>query len=142
MNSVIGNLRWKEAMVYIDDVIIWAKNFKQLLHRLRNVLERLSKAGIKLNAGKCEFAKSQIVYLGHQISKHGISPYPGKVKAIKKLPMPQTLKALRSFIGLMNYYQMDAPTSSAYRCRLSMSLMIARLYAGLECTIHQDARAD
>mmetsp|Transcript_17599 Transcript_17599/g.22837 ORF Transcript_17599/g.22837 Transcript_17599/m.22837 type:complete len:225 (+) Transcript_17599:323-997(+) len=52
MNNLLGNLRfrWKEAMVYIDDIIIWAKDFVQLLVRLKNVLMKIKQAGVKLNA--------------------------------------------------------------------------------------------
>mmetsp|Transcript_40280 Transcript_40280/g.51909 ORF Transcript_40280/g.51909 Transcript_40280/m.51909 type:complete len:121 (-) Transcript_40280:1860-2222(-) len=53
----------------------------------------------------CEFAKTKITYLGHQISKDGIAPDPQKVQAIKNLPLSVSLKQLRSFIGLINYYQ-------------------------------------
>ena len=42
------------------------------IRRLRGVFEKLSAAGLRLKPCKCEFFKSQIVYLGHIVSKNGI----------------------------------------------------------------------
>ena len=47
MNSI---LRWKHCLVYLDDVILFAKNLEELNRRLDAVLERLEDAGVKLNA--------------------------------------------------------------------------------------------
>ena len=47
MNSILS---WKDCLVYLDDVIIFAKNLEELNRRLDAVLERLEDAGVKLNA--------------------------------------------------------------------------------------------
>ena len=41
-------------------------------HRLMAVLRRLESAGVTMNLRKCEFAKDQVQFLGHQVSKAGI----------------------------------------------------------------------
>ena len=48
--------------------------------------------------------KSQIHYLRHPLSQDGISPFPEKLDAIRKMSPPQNIKELRQFFGLTGYY--------------------------------------
>jgi hypothetical protein len=52
---------------------------------MKKILQKLYKAGLKLDIEKLEFAFSEVKYLGFIISAgEGIKINPGKVKAIKK----------------------------------------------------------
>ena len=44
-------------------------------------------------------------YLGHIITRSGVRPNPAKVTAVKEFPVPQTVKAVRQFMGLASYYR-------------------------------------
>ncbi|GBG67542.1 hypothetical protein CBR_g673 [Chara braunii] len=76
-----------------------------LLDRGRVVLEKLREANFKINAKKCEWAKTQVLYLGHVLDGDGIKPEDSKIAAIRDWPTPRTLTELRSFLGLANYYR-------------------------------------
>jgi hypothetical protein len=53
--------------------------------KMKKVLRRFYKAGLKLDIEKSEFASSKVNYLGFIIpAKEGIKIDPGKVQAIKK----------------------------------------------------------
>ena len=39
------------------------------------------------------------------ISEDGVSPLPSKIEAIKLIPVPNTVKEVRSFLGLSGYYR-------------------------------------
>ncbi|GBG72553.1 hypothetical protein CBR_g12123 [Chara braunii] len=69
------------------------------------VLEKLREANFNINAKKCEWAKTQVLYLGHVLDGDGIKPEDSKMAAIKDWPTPHTLTELRSFLGLANYYR-------------------------------------
>jgi hypothetical protein len=76
------------------------------MSKMKKVLQRLHKAGLKLDIEKSEFAFSEVKYLGFIISAgKGIKINPGKVEAIKKWKAPITVKRVRSFIGFSNFYR-------------------------------------
>ena len=68
-------------------------------------MERLKQANLQLNINKCEFLKSHVCYLGHILSKDGISPDPKKIEAVKCFPQLSTVKTVRQFLGLAGYYR-------------------------------------
>ena len=47
----------------------------------------------------------QVTYLGHKVSKEGIHPFQDKVDAITNTPAPTDVSELKSYLGMINYYQ-------------------------------------
>ena len=105
MNQVLRGLTWKHCLVYVDDVIIWSKDFESHLQHLDLIFQRLRMANLTLRPNKCEFAKPEILFLGHFISKEGIKVDPSKIEAVKSFPTPQNQHDVRSFLGLSGYYR-------------------------------------
>ena len=62
---------------------------------------------------KMLFLRSSIEYLGHVVDAEGIHPTEEKVKAIKEAPAPTNVTQLRSFLGLVNYYNKFLPNLAA-----------------------------
>ena len=104
---------------YIDDILVTSASHEDHARHLRLLFDRLSEHGVTLNANKCEFGQESIDFLGHRISAAGIVALPSKVQAIKDYPEPSSLKQLRRFCGLVNYYRrfsaVRRPSSTAYR---------------------------
>ncbi|GBG91806.1 hypothetical protein CBR_g53695 [Chara braunii] len=69
------------------------------------VLEKLREVNFKINAKKCDWAKTQVLYLGHVLDGDDVKPEDSKIAAIRDWPTPRTLTELRSFLGLANYYR-------------------------------------
>jgi hypothetical protein len=70
----------------MNDVLIYFDgSYQDYMSKMKKVLWRLHKAGLKLDIKKSEFASSEVKYLGFIISaEKGIKINPGKVEAIKK----------------------------------------------------------
>lgn len=62
MTRVLRGLTWKHCLVYVDDIIIWSKDFESHLKHLDLIFQRFREANLKLIPTKCEFAKSEILY--------------------------------------------------------------------------------
>ena len=105
MECVLAGLTPEHSLIYLDDIIIFSATFQEHLNRLRGVLDRLLRAGLRLKTSKCQFARKEVRYLGHIVSEHGIYPDPQKIEAVEKLPAPRSTKELRQFLGLSNYYR-------------------------------------
>ncbi len=91
---------------YIDDLLILTKgDHDDHLEKLEVVLQKLTTAGLKVNAPKSFFSRGELEYLGYLITREGIKPIPKKVQAIQKIAAPTNKKELRSFIGVVNYYR-------------------------------------
>jgi hypothetical protein len=101
------------ARAYIDDLlVITRRTHEEHLDHLDQVLTRLSEAGLKVNASKSFFCRSELEYLGYWINREGVRPTNKKVDAILKLEHPTTRKQLWSFIGMVNYYRDMWPARS------------------------------
>nr|XP_054759433.1 uncharacterized protein LOC129265467 [Lytechinus pictus] len=90
--------------VYLDDLLITGESTDAHMKNLRAVLDVLLKAGLRLKKEKCVFLKDEVDYLGHTITAKGLRPTGDKVQAITNAPEPKSVKELRSFLGLLNYY--------------------------------------
>jgi hypothetical protein len=45
METVLAGLQWDICLIYLDDVIIYGKNFDEMIRNLSLVFDRLSSAG-------------------------------------------------------------------------------------------------
>ncbi len=61
--------------------------------------------GLKANPPKSKFCAEETEYLGYILTRTGIKPQPKKVQVILTISMLKTFKALRSFLGMVQYYR-------------------------------------
>jgi hypothetical protein len=73
MNSVFMNELDKFVVVFIDDILIYSKNEAEHAKHLRIVLQCLRDHKLYAKFSKCEFWLDSVKFLGHTISKEGIS---------------------------------------------------------------------
>ena len=105
IDETFKGLQGKILFSFIDDIVIFADTLEEHNEKLELVMERLKQANLQLNINKCEFLKSHVCYLGHILSKDGISPDPKKIEAVKCFPQLSTVKNVRQFLGLAGYYR-------------------------------------
>ena len=105
MQTILRNETWQICVVYMDDIMIFGKTIEEHNSRLTTIFERLSQSNLRLSPKKCQFLQSSITYLGHIISKDGVSTDPEKISKISSWPSPSCLQELQAFLGLCNYYR-------------------------------------
>jgi hypothetical protein len=69
------------------------------------VLQVLREHQLYAKLSKCSFCQKKIHYLGHIISKDGITVDPEKIEAIRECSVPKNVTKVRSFMGLASYYK-------------------------------------
>ena len=94
---------------YIDDLLIASASPEEHLLHLRQVLQRLNDHGIIINPAKCIFGASELDFLGHRVTSRGICPLDDKVQVIRNFPQPTSIRKLREFLGMVNFYHRFIP---------------------------------
>ncbi|GBG92781.1 hypothetical protein CBR_g57131 [Chara braunii] len=105
MNRIFHDYLDKFAVVYLDDILIFSKTVEEHVAHLDKVLSLLRHHQFKINGEKCEFGRTRILYLGHEISAEGLKPDDAKVASIRDWPRPQSVTEMRSFLGMTGYYR-------------------------------------
>ena len=93
-----------EVRIFVDDGIVGGATIEELYLNLRKVLDKLKEHNMVAKKSKLQFFKDELKFLGHVISREGISPQLEKVEAVRSWPRPTSKKDLRGFLGLVGYY--------------------------------------
>ncbi|GJW40287.1 transposon Tf2-6 polyprotein [Tanacetum coccineum] len=105
MNSMFKPFLRKFVLVFFDDILIYSQDWQQHLEHLETVLQTLRKHKLFAKMSKCTFGSTQVDYLGHVISQHGVQADPKKIQDMVNWPKPSNIKEPRGFLGLTGYYR-------------------------------------
>lgn len=105
MNEVFRAMLRKFVLVFFDDILVYSSDWKMHLGHLNKVLKVLQQHELVANQKKCHFAQLSMEYLGHLISKEGVSMDPNKIKSVVQWPTPKNVKGVRGFLGITGYYR-------------------------------------
>ncbi|KAL0549712.1 hypothetical protein IC582_014199 [Cucumis melo] len=105
MNRVFREFLDTFVIVFIDDILIYSKTEAEHEGHLRMVLQTLRDNKLYAKFSKCEFWLKQVSFLGHVVSKAGVSVDPAKIEAVTGWTRPSTVSEVRSFLGLAGYYR-------------------------------------
>jgi hypothetical protein len=105
MNKVFMKYLNKFVVVFIDDILVYSRSEEEHEEHLRLALQKLWEHKLYAKLSKCEFWMKQVAFLGHVISKGGISVDPGKVQDVLSWNAPMSVGNIRSFLGLAGYYR-------------------------------------
>ncbi|KAL4018245.1 hypothetical protein IC575_021835 [Cucumis melo] len=105
MNRVFREFLDTFVIVFIDDILIYSKTEAEHEEHLRIVLQTLRDNKLYAKFSKCEFWLKQVSFLGHVVSKAGVSVDSAKIEAVTDWTRPSTVSEVRSFLGLAGYYR-------------------------------------
>lgn len=109
MNDVLRPYLRKFVVVFLDDILIFSRSWKEHLEHVHLVLEALRKHQLFGKLSKCLFGATETLYLGHCISGSTIAPDPQKLLAVEGWPIPKNVSQVRSFLGFANYFRRFVP---------------------------------
>jgi hypothetical protein len=104
MNKVFMEYLDKFVVVFIDDILVYSRSEEEREEHLRLVVQKLREHRFYAKLSKCEFWMKQVAFLGHVISKGGISLDPSKVQDVLSWNAPMSISNIQSFLGLARYY--------------------------------------
>ena len=101
MDQVFQGLRWSRCLMYLDDIISFGSIFDGALTNLTLIFERLRSYGLQLKSTKCHLFRSSVPFLGHIVGRHGLECDPVKIEDVKSWLVPDCLKSVCQFLGLV-----------------------------------------
>ena len=142
MEMCLGDQQYIMLLFYLNDICVFSSMVNEMLDHVGLVLNCLKEFNHKIKPKKTYFFQSSVVFLGHVLSKNGISPNPEKVSKVKDWPVPKSAKEFHSFLGLASYYRRFIPqftkwaspvhklirpvTTKKKRCRYKSSTIVAK----------------
>jgi hypothetical protein len=112
IDQLFADLKGKFFFNYLDDLVIYSPTIEKHKQYLKEVLDRLQKAGFTLNIEKVVLGAQEIKYLGHCVSRKGVRVILDRVESIKRFPSPKNLRSLRWFIRMVGFYARFIPEFS------------------------------
>ena len=113
VGGALGSLKGKGVQNWLDDIIIYTKRVEGHLDLLRQVLEKLSKAGLSVNFSKSWWCCPQQEFVGMVVDRLGVRPSQSKIDAIAQLTRANTVEEVRALLGMTGYLRKFVPRYSA-----------------------------
>ena len=105
-DRLLGASLYQFSAAYIDDCVVYSKTLERHLEDLQYVMQRNLACGCSLNLAKSEFCVNEPrEFLGYDVCGKGVAPCKRLMQGITDMPIPKTLKDLRSALGLFNFHR-------------------------------------
>jgi predicted transcriptional regulator len=88
MNHILNDLLDKGVVIYIDDMLIYAKNTEQDDKLVEEVLERLAKNDLVISPKKCVRDEKEVEFLDYIITPDGMRMAKDKTEVIQDWHTP------------------------------------------------------
>ena len=105
MDTVLGDLLWKNCLSFVDDVFIFSNSLEDHLRDLDQVFSKLRAAGFTINPSKVVLFQKRIKFLGFIIEEGKHRPDPKKLDQLVNYPVPKTAKHIQRFLGFVGFYR-------------------------------------
>ena len=83
MEKALKGLQWQTLLLYLDNIIIFSKDFESHLEQLGEVCQRFRSARLNLRPEKCQLFQREVHYLGHVVSQHSVATNTAKISSVR-----------------------------------------------------------
>jgi hypothetical protein len=132
MQGCFREILYISLIIWIDDILVYAKTEEDLLRAIEEVFDILNKFGLKLNPNKCELFKTDIKFCGKMIDQHGIRHDPERIRSIIDMELPTTAKQLNQYLCATNWMRNAIPDYS--RKAKSLRIFLESVCVGVKRT--------
>ena len=108
--------------VYLDDVMYAADTFEEMAALMCKTFQRFKERGVYLHPQKCQWAVTQIDFLGMSVSHNVVKISAEKVQALTDYPEPDSYPAVRRFVGFAQYLSQFIPRFSTIMAPITDTL--------------------
>ena len=119
MNKIYCPYLDQFVVVFVDDILIYSKGRAKHERHLQLALQVLRENQLYAKLEKCDFWLQEVQFLGHMVSKEGISVDPAKVEVMMRWERPKSVFEIRSFLGLAGYYHRFIENFSRIACPMT-----------------------
>ena len=114
MEQCFQDYRDQFIVPYLDDLLVFSKNFDDHLKHLELTLQRLRKYGVKLKTRKCQLFRREVRYLGRIVSAERYRLDPKNIEAVTSMlkQKPKNLGDVRRMLGMVGYFRKYIPNFS------------------------------
>ena len=105
MDNVLSGLSWEVCSYYLDDIIVFSKDWDEHIQRLRMVFQSLREDNLRLGHKKCTLARTSMTFFGRLVSEEGLRPDPKLHESTREIQPPFSVTQVRSFLSLVGYYR-------------------------------------
>ena len=101
MQSVFAERLYKGLVIWIDDILGYAKTIDELADLVEYVFHTCAKTGLKLNPKKTNLISQTTKFCGRIFSKDGIEHDPERIAGLTQMSPPTNAAELAQFIGAL-----------------------------------------
>jgi hypothetical protein len=103
MNHIFKKQLRNFLFVFFDDLLIYSRTWEEHLEHLEEFSSIMEEKSLYAKDSKCGFGMTEILYLGHMVSSHGVHLHRDKIQAILDWKTPKNLSHLRDLFGICSY---------------------------------------
>jgi rhodanese-related sulfurtransferase len=115
INNILAEIQTNNEFCIgiMDDLIVFSRSIDEHLIHVEKILSILQKYGLKISPSKAKLFRNSVKYMGHEVlikdNRPCIKPLKDRTEAIRRLPMPNTKRKLKGFIGQVAYLSQFLP---------------------------------
>lgn len=109
LDKVLHSIKFKHALAFCDDILVYSEDLESHLVHLEDVIARLSAHKLTVNLEKAKFCCEEISFLGQLIKNNTVCIDPERTKTLMNFKPPKTPKQIAQFLGMCNFFMKYIP---------------------------------